>query len=110
MLMIESPFVETSEQLDYTSRNDELNRLLSAAVVSKSFRNVLLTSPDIALASGYQGETFNLSEADRNWLFSIKPADLVDLAANMVTYQQKLSQECPVKVPLQPAPHYVRVN
>lgn len=110
MLMIESPIVETSSPMEYSSRNDELNRLLSAAVVSKSFRNILLTSPEIALASGYQGEAFNLSDADRSWLFSIKPTDLVDLAANMVVYQQKLSQECPVKVPLQPVPHYVRVN
>ncbi len=110
MLIIESPIVETSGQLDYSPHNDELNRLLSAAVVSKSFRKMLLTSPEIALASGYQGETFNLSDADRSWLFSIKPTDLVDLAANIVVYQQKLSQEHPVKVPLQPVPHYVRVN
>jgi hypothetical protein len=110
MLMIETPQVETPAQLDYAGRYDELNRLLSAAVVSKSFRNVLLTSPEVALSSGYQGEKFNLSDADRSWLFSIKPTSLVDLAANMVTYQQNLSQECPVTVPLQRTPHYVRVN
>ncbi len=110
MLIIESPQVEAGVQLDYPARNDELNRLLSAALVSKSFRSVLLTSPEIALANGYQGEKFNLSDADRSWLFSIKPTSLVDLAANMVTYQQNLSQEIPVKVPLQPVPHYVRVN
>ena len=110
MLMIESPQIEADVQLDYSARNDELNRLLSAALVSKSFRSVLLTNPEIALANGYQGEKFNLSDADRSWLFSIKPASLVDLAANMLTYQQNLSQECPVNVPLQPAPQYVRVN
>ncbi len=110
MLMIDTPQVEACAQLDYSARNDELNRLLSAAVVSKKFRNVLLTSPDVALASGYQGEKFNLSDADRSWLISVKPASLVDLAANMVTYQQQLSQESPVKVPLQPTPQYVRVN
>ncbi len=110
MLMTESPHVETCGQLDYSSRNDELNRLLSAAVVSKSFRNVLLTSPEVALASGYQGETFNLSDADRRWLFSTKATSLVDFAADMLIYQQKLSQESPVKVPLQPARQYVRVN
>jgi len=110
MLTIEIPQVETCPQLDYSARNDELNRLLSAAVVSKSFRNMLLTSPEVALASGYQGEKFNLSDADRSWLFSIKPTSLVDLAANMVVHQQDVSQECPVKVPLQPVPHYVRVN
>jgi len=110
MLNIESPYVEAAAQLDYLGQNDEMNRLLSAAVVSKSFRNMLLTSPEIALASGYQGEKFNLSDADRSWLFSIKPVSLVDLAANMLTRQQNLSQECPVEVPLQPAPQYVRVN
>jgi hypothetical protein len=110
MLMIESPQVETYAPLDYSVRNDELNRLLSAAVVSKSFRNMLLSSPEVALASGYQGEKFNLSDADRAWLFSIKPTSLVDLAANMVIHQQDVSQECPVKVPLQPVRHYVRVN
>ena len=110
MLITESPQIEAGGQLDYSMRNDELNRLLSAAVVSKSFRNMLLTSPDIALASGYQGEKFDLSDADRSWLFSIKPTSLVELAANMVTRQQMLSQECPVKVPLQPVRQYVRVN
>jgi hypothetical protein len=110
MLMIESPNVEICPQQDYSTRNDELNRLLSAAVVSKSFRNMLLTSPEDALASGYQGEIFNLSDADRSWLFSIKPTNLVDLAANLVIHQQDLSQECPVKVPLQTVPEYVRVN
>ncbi len=110
MLMIESPQLDVGTQLDYTARNDELNRLLSAAVVSKSFRNVLLSSPEVALANGYQGEAFNLSDADRSWLCSIKPTSLSDLAANMVTYQQTISQEIPVKVRLQPTPHYVRVN
>ena len=110
MLMIESPAMGTSSQLDYPSNHDELNRLLSAAVISKSFCNMLLANPEIALTTGYQGETFNLSDADRNWLFSIRPANLVDLAANMVTYQQEPTQDYPVTVPLEPVPHYVKVN
>ncbi len=110
MLMIDSPQLDVGTQLDYPARNDELNRLLSAAVVSKSFRSMLLSSPEIALANGYQGEAFNLSDADRSWLFSIKPTSLSELAANMVTHQQNLSQEVPVKVAMQPARHYVRVN
>lgn len=110
MLYIESPTIEGSGQLESQAHNDELNRLLCASVASKSFRNMLLTNPEIALASGYQGEKFNLSDDDRSWLFSIRPASLVDLAANMVAYQQKVSQECALKVPLQPARQYVRVN
>lgn len=110
MLLIDSPVLQASGQLEYSSQNDELNRLLCAAVVSKSFCKMLLTSPEIALASGYQGETFNLSDADRSWLYSIKPNSLVDLAADLVTHQQDLSQESPVNVPLQRQPQYVRVN
>jgi len=110
MLLIDAPVTQLSQQLDYPSRNDELNRLLSAAVVSKSFRNMLLANPEIAVSSGYQGEQFNLCAEDRSWLFSIRPTNLVDLAANMVTYQQNLKQESRVKLPVEPVPHLVRVN
>jgi len=110
MLLIDNSVTQVSGQLDYPSRNDELNRLLSAAVVSKSFRNMLLTNPEIAVASGYQGEKFNLNEEDQSWLYSIRPSNLVDLAANMVTYQQNIKQESRVKLPVEPAPHLVRVN
>ncbi len=39
----------------------ELNRILSAAVVSRRFRNLLLSDAAAALHSGYNGETFELS-------------------------------------------------
>ena len=110
MLMTYSPVLQVSGNLDYPASNDEMNRLLCAAVVSKSFRSMLMANPEIAVASGYQGETFNLSDEDRSWLFSIRPANLIDLAANMVTYQQKINQESRVKLPVEPAPQYVRVN
>jgi hypothetical protein len=106
MLMIATPITPVMEQVDYQPSNDELNRLLSAAVVSKSFRNMLLTNPEIAVASGYQGETFNLSSDDQSWLYSFRPTSLIDLAANMVTYQQ----ERKVKIPVEPMPHLVRIN
>jgi hypothetical protein len=51
-----------------------------------------------------------LSDEDRRWLFSMRPANLVDLAANMVTYQQKTNQENRVKLPVEPVPQFVRVN
>jgi hypothetical protein len=106
MLMIDTRITPVIRQVGNLPCNDELNRLLSAAVVSKSFRNMLLTNPEIAVASGYQGETFNLSPEDQSWLYSIRPANLIDLAANMVTYQQ----ESKVKLPVEPMPHLVRVN
>ncbi|MGE5123713.1 MAG: hypothetical protein ACM3H7_04290 [Acidobacteriaceae bacterium] len=110
MLLIETPVPQISEQLDYPSRNDELNRMLCAAVVSKSFRHALLTNPEIAVASGYQGESFNLDAEDRSWLFSMRPANLVDLAANLVTYQQNTKHDSRVQLPVEPVPQFVRVN
>ncbi len=106
MLMTDSPELQVSGQLDYPQPDDELNRLLCAAVVSKRFRNVLISNPEIAVSSGYQGESFNLSEEDRHWLFSLRPANLIDLAANVVTHQQELR----VKLPVEPVPQYVRVS
>lgn len=110
MLMTDSPVTQVNTQLEYPSSNDEMNRLLCAAVISKSFRSMLMTNPEIAVASGYQGESFNLSEEDRSWLSSARPANLVDFAADLVIHQQKLSQESRVKMPVEPVPQYVRVN
>jgi hypothetical protein len=110
MLITDSPITQTSAQLEYPSSNDELNRLLCAAVVSKSFRSMLMTNPEVAVASGYQGESFNLSDEDRSWLSSIRPANLVDLAANLVTHQQSNHRDNRVKLPVEPVPQYVRIN
>jgi hypothetical protein len=110
MLMTDSPVLQSNTQLEYSSSNDEMNRLLCAAVVSKSFRSMLMTNPEIAVATGYQGESFNLSDEDRGWLTSIRPANLVDLAANLVAHQQNNQQENRVKMPVEPVPQYVRVN
>ena len=110
MLIIDSPIVQASGKLDHSPLNDEMNRLLCAAVVSKSFSQTLLANPEIAVASGYQGESFDLSDEDRSWLFSLRPNSLVDLAANMATYQQKVAREYPVKLPVEPVASYARVN
>jgi len=110
MLMIDTPTIQMSGQLEYPSRKDELNRLLCAAVVSKSFRNMLLVNPEVAVASGYQGEAFNLSAEDRSWLISNHPTSLVDLAANMAAYQQNSHQEQKLRIPAKSVEHLVRVN
>jgi hypothetical protein len=110
MLMTDTPVIQVSTQLDYTSSNDELNRLLCAAVVSKSFRSILVANPESAAKTGYQGESFNMSEEDRCWLSSIRPTSLVDFAANLANYQQNNRQESRVKLPVEPVPQYVRVN
>jgi len=110
MLMTDSPVTQISTQLDCPASNEELNRMLCAAVVSKSFRSMLIANPEIAASSSYQGESFNLSDEDRSWLTSNRPASLVDFAANLVTYQQKSGIESRVKLPVEPVPQFVRVN
>jgi hypothetical protein len=65
----------------------ELNRLLSAAIVSTSFRNMLFTKPETALTQGYQGEKFNLSNDEYSWLISVQVTDLASFATQLVEYQ-----------------------
>ncbi len=108
MLMTDYPVTQVNTKLDHTSSNDEMNRMLCAAVVSKSFRSMLVANPELAAASGYQGETFNLTDEDRAWLSSFRPSNLVDFAANLVNYQTM--QENRVKLPVESVPQYVRVN
>jgi hypothetical protein len=58
--------------------------MLAAAVVSRSFRNQLLTDPQAALCSGYNGESFHLSESEQDAIQAIQATDLRDFAAQLV--------------------------
>jgi len=107
MFLFDTSPSQADTRPDYRSHEEELNRLLSAAVVSTRFRNLLLANPEIALASGYQGETFHLSNEDRNWLLSLRPASLVDLAANLVVYRQESRQDTKVAMPVEAPRQYV---
>jgi hypothetical protein len=62
----------------------ELSRLLAAAVVNPSFCNNLLVDPQTAIESGCHGETFNLSDAERYSLLSIRADSLAELAQNII--------------------------
>ncbi|MCB0153956.1 MAG: hypothetical protein KDF65_04100 [Anaerolineae bacterium] len=69
------------------SQNKELCRLLSAAVVNKDFCHLLLTDAELALNTGYRGETFNLSPAEKNIVLSIHAASLQDFAHQLTSQQ-----------------------
>ena len=58
----------------------EISRLMAAAVVNPSFRQLLLVDPGQAIENGYQGETFILSDAARYLLLFINADTLADLA------------------------------
>jgi hypothetical protein len=65
----------------------ELNRLLSAAIVSVGFRNMLINNPETAITKGYQGEKFNLTDDEYRWLVSVQATDLASFASQLLEYQ-----------------------
>lgn len=58
----------------------EICRLLAAATVNPAFCRLLLDDPELALRTGYQGETFLLTRAERDLVLSIGAASLESLA------------------------------
>jgi hypothetical protein len=57
-----------------------LHRLFAAAIVSDQFRKTLLNKPEEALASGYLGQTFTLTDREKMIIKSIRADTLTDLA------------------------------
>ena len=62
-----------------------ISRLMTAAVINKRFRNLLLTRPQEALEAGFQGEDFTLDRAERNLVLTIQAGDLADFALQLST-------------------------
>jgi hypothetical protein len=89
MFDIEMTYNQTVTNTDHTTNYGELNRLLSAAIVSTGFRNMLITNPETAIDKGYQGEKFNLSPDEYRWLVSVQATDLASFASHMLDYQNK---------------------
>jgi hypothetical protein len=61
----------------------ELSRLISAAVVSSEFCDLLLTDPASALAAGYDGQSFCLEAEDQELVLSIRATSLTDFALQL---------------------------
>lgn len=59
---------------------NDLTKLLSAAVVNRRFRELLLSQPAKALAVGYLGEEFQLDQDDRELILTCQARTLPDLA------------------------------
>lgn len=64
------------------SMNKEVNKLLTAAVVSKAFCQLLLTNPAQALEDGYNGMRFALTSQEKELLLSIQATSLPELATH----------------------------
>ena len=57
-----------------------LHRLFAAAIVSDQFRSTLLREPERALANGYLGQTFALTDQERTIIQSVRAETLTDFA------------------------------
>jgi hypothetical protein len=70
--------------------------MLTAAVVSRKFCQLLLADPLLAMRNGYNGETFQLSTDEIDLLLSIRATTLRDFAAQLlVAGNKRLSQFTP---------------
>jgi hypothetical protein len=76
---------ETNEEqkVDASFDTGELSRLISAAVVSHEFCNLLLANPAAALATGYHGESFRLTWEERQLILSIHASSLAGFAMQL---------------------------
>jgi hypothetical protein len=66
------------------SLSKNLNRLISAAVVSDRFRRLLLNDPVVALATGYNGEGFDLTPEEYDAVTSLRVSTIRDFAAQLL--------------------------
>lgn len=57
-----------------------LHRLFAAAIVSDQFRKTLLRAPEEALANGYLGQTFPLTDQEKKIIKTIRAETLTDFA------------------------------
>jgi hypothetical protein len=70
----------------YYKEGASMGRLMTAALVDPSFRQLLLTDQP-ALASGYNGEEFHLDTKEQDFILSAQAASLLELAEQYVTHQ-----------------------
>jgi hypothetical protein len=57
-----------------------IHRLLAAAIVNSQFRETLLSEPEMALAGGYLGQTFSLTDQEKAVISNVRARDLTDFA------------------------------
>ena len=57
-----------------------LHRLFTAAIVNSQFREKLLSEPESALAGGYLGQVFILTDQEKTIISSVRATDLTDFA------------------------------
>jgi len=61
----------------------EISRILTAAVINTRFRQMLLSNPAGAIAMGFGGEAFHLGKEEKKYLASIQATSLADFASQL---------------------------
>jgi hypothetical protein len=77
----------------HPSPSANISRLITAAVVNQGFCKLLLTNPEKAIASGYNGEAFRLDHQEKELILSIQASSLADFAIKIS--KQNSGQEYP---------------
>ena len=72
-----------SEPTPTNGSRGELSRLINAAVVNPAFCRLLLSSPAVALATGYNGKPFSLAPDERTEILSTQAPSLAYLARRL---------------------------
>lgn len=73
----------TKPAVGYRQKSTErtgLQRLFAAAVVSGQFRETLIRKPEEALAKGYLGQAFTLTDREAAIIKSVRADSLADFA------------------------------
>ena len=71
----------------FTTDNQDIERLIAAAIVNRDFRTLLLKDPALAIANGFNGETFDLPPREKALILSINASSLVEFARQLQTSQ-----------------------
>lgn len=67
-------------------RSTEISKVISAAVINKSFREMLLDHPGLALNQGFGGQNFYLTDDEKAVICSIKATNLSDFSRALTSY------------------------
>lgn len=81
MIKLNNPIIHDNRY----KNGQEINRLLTAAVVNGRFRSMLLNDPVSTATGGYAGEKFSLDNCQMKKLGAIRAATLAEFAAQLAT-------------------------
>jgi len=80
MLTLDASSTVPIERRAHGNRRSGLHRLFAAAVVNSQFREKLLCEPETALANGYLGQAFLLTDQEKAIIRTVRAKDLTDFA------------------------------